>query len=379
MLRVINQNVSGLRYPRNAALTLAFASFGDAFLYPFLPQYVDLMQIPVAWIGVLLSINRFIRIVFNPLILQLFATYGVRKLTIAASIAAIISTVGYGLDWGLVSLVLFRILWGLAFAVLRISSFAYVLEQESVGLSLGISKAIQDAGPCVALWLGPIILETSTVSGTFFLLALFSVPSLLCAISLPDLKCKPGCTATTTFRLPSLLNSMTFVSSFIVEGVLVIVIGLFLSMNNQSSSNIVIMTMAAAYLAYRRICSIFFAPVSGLFADKIGLMRVFNFSILMLIVGLVLLLIGWTTVGLIVIFTFNSVNGTIAPGGASGKESDKLRAIAINASWRDIGAATGTLFGGVILSGSFLFETFTIATFTLMLLLAFRYRKTETK
>src|SRR5688500_15390884 len=133
MLRVIKENISGLKTPLYSSLILSFASFGDAFLYPFLPQYADVMEIPLVWIGVLLSINRFIRILFNPVVIKLFARYGVRAVTISASIVAIISTVGYGLGWGLISLILFRLIWGMAYAILRISTLAYALEHERIG------------------------------------------------------------------------------------------------------------------------------------------------------------------------------------------------------------------------------------------------------
>ena len=99
---------NGLKEPAYAALAITFASFGDAFLYPFLPQYAELMEIPVVWIGILLSINRFVRIVFNPFVTGLFNKHGVRKTTIMAAILAIISTMGYGLGLGLLSLIIFR-------------------------------------------------------------------------------------------------------------------------------------------------------------------------------------------------------------------------------------------------------------------------------
>ena len=199
MLRAIKANLSGLKYPLFSSLTLSFASFGDAFLYPFLPQYGSVMQVPVVWIGVLLSINRFIRILFNPVVVNLFARYGVRSMTIAASVMAIVSTVGYGLGWGLASLIIFRICWGMAYAVLRISTIAYAFEHESVGISLGISRSIQEAGPMLALWLGPILLSYFSPGYTFFLLALISVPSFLYAVSLPELKYIPLVTKRLTF------------------------------------------------------------------------------------------------------------------------------------------------------------------------------------
>ena len=375
MLRVIKQNTTGLKYPVYASLTLSFASFGDAFLYPFLPQYANVMQIPVVWIGIVLSINRFIRIVFNHYVVKLFAIFGVRPVTIAGSVMAVASTVGYGLEWGLISLIAFRLVWGMAFAILRISTLAYAFEHEYIGTSLGVGKSMQEAGPMLALWIGPMLLNYFSAPTTFLLLGLISIPSLLYAISLSDLKYIPMPGKRAVFSLPSLFNSMTFAASFIVEGVLIIVTGVFLAKNNVSLTNLAITSLVAGYLAYRRICFILFSPISGALADRIGFAKLFNFSLLMIIAGLILLLLGWVAVGLIVIFTFNSVNSTMAPGGVSNREEDKIKAVAVNATWRDIGAATGTLTGGLLLSGSFLFEMFAIATFILAGLLFIHFRK----
>lgn len=173
MLRIIRQNSNGLKHPLFASLTLSFASFGDAFLYPFLPQNAEVMQIPVVWIGVLLSINRFIRIAFNGVVIKLFARYGVRTVTIAAAAMAILSTMGYGLGWGLLSLILFRMIWGMAYAILRISTLAYALEHEYIGISLGVSKSVQELGPLLALWLGPLLLNYLSPLNTFSCLPWF--------------------------------------------------------------------------------------------------------------------------------------------------------------------------------------------------------------
>jgi DHA1 family multidrug resistance protein-like MFS transporter len=369
--------IRGLKHPVYASLVLSFASFGDAFLYPFLPQYADVMQVPVVWIGILLSINRFIRIVFGPVIIKLFARYGVRLVTIVAAMMAIASTVGYGLEWGLLSLLICRMVWGMAFAILRISTLAYAFEHAGTGISLGVSKSIQEAGPMLALWLGPMLLHYVSGPNTFLLLALVSTPSLMYAISLPALQYVPVWGIRPVFGIPSLFNQITFAVSFIVEGVLIIVIGSLLATNNEALTTGAITSLAAGYLAYRRICFILFSPVSGVIADRVGLIKVFNFSLLLIVTGLVMLLVGWTTTGLIVIFTFNSVNSTMAPGGASDRVADKIRAVAVNATWRDMGAAIGTLTGVILLTGNFLFETFIIATFILAVVLIIHFRNSQ--
>ena len=368
MLRVIKSNIAGLKYPIYSSLTLSFASFGDAFLYPFLPQYADVMKIPVVWVGVVLSINRFIRILFNPVAVKLFARYGVRNVTIVASVMAIISTLGYGLEWGLLSLIVFRLVWGMAYAILRISTLAYAFEHETIGVSLGIGKSIQEAGPMLALWFGPVLLNYFSPANTFFFLAFISIPSLLHAISLPHLKYIPLSTQKTLSNFPSLLNLMTFGISFVADGMLIVVTGLFLAQHNSSLTLLTITSMAAGYLAYRRVSFILFSPLAGQLAARVGFLKLFNFSFLMIIGGFLLLLAGWVPAALIIVFTFNSIYITISPGAAATLNADKIKAVASNASWWDMGAATGALTGGLLLSRNILFESFMTAIFILAFL-----------
>ena len=368
MLRVIKSNIAGLKYPIYSSLTLSFASFGDAFLYPFLPQYADVMKIPVVWVGVVLSINRFIRILFNPVAIKLFARYGVRNVTIVASVMAIISTLGYGLEWGLLSLIVFRLVWGMAYAILRISTLAYAFEHETIGVSLGIGKSIQEAGPMLALWFGPVLLNYFSPANTFFFLSLISIPSLLHAISLPHLKYIPLSTQRTLSNFPSLLNLMTFGISFVADGMLIVVTGLFLAQHNSSLTLLTITSMAAGYLAYRRVSFILFSPLAGQLAARVGFLKLFNFSFLMIIGGFLLLLAGWVPAALIIVFTFNSIYITISPGAAATLNADKIKAVASNASWWDMGAATGALTGALLLSRNILFESFMTAIFILAFL-----------
>ena len=112
MLRI---NLNTMKAPAFASLALAFASFGDAFLYPFLPVNNSVVGVPVVWIGVLLSINRFVRIISNGWMVHLFAKYGLRTIMILAVIVAIMSTAGYAFANSILIWLLLRICWGTCF------------------------------------------------------------------------------------------------------------------------------------------------------------------------------------------------------------------------------------------------------------------------
>src|SRR3989337_942447 len=90
-----------LKTPAYAALALAFASFGDAFLYAFLPVNNAVAGVPLVWVGILLSVNRFVRIFSNGIMVYLFSIYSLRVIMIGAAILAIGSTLGYGVASGM--------------------------------------------------------------------------------------------------------------------------------------------------------------------------------------------------------------------------------------------------------------------------------------
>jgi MFS family permease len=138
-----------LKAPLYASLSLAFASFGDAFLYPFLPVNSISVGVPVVWIGVLLSINRFVRIISNSWMVHLFSKYGLRLITIIAVLLAITSTAGYAFANTIFLWLIFRVVWGLSFSAMRISTLGYALQHTQQGFVLGLTRGIQESGPMI--------------------------------------------------------------------------------------------------------------------------------------------------------------------------------------------------------------------------------------
>jgi MFS family permease len=366
------KSVSSFQAPIYAALALAFASFGDAFLYPFLPLHGEKLGMSAAWIGILLSINRFARIFTNALIARACATFGFKIITIVAVLVAIISTAGYGFASGIALWILFRISWGLSYSVLRISAISYALDHERQGFALGLSKSVQEAGPMITLIVAPPLLFQLDPNVIFLILSVASVPGLYFAFRLPR-----KFSETTPFsfkryaKIPSAFNLITFCSAVLVEGIVVVTLGvLFLQYNDISVLSASI--LAAGYLGYRRVCLITFSPFGGWVADKYGLEKVFVISLMMVLAGMLVLAAGWIELGAIIVFAFYSVLSALTPGAASSKAKHSLDAVSENATWRDIGAALGTLAGGLLLESNFI-TTFLLAGTLLMTLLFLHY------
>jgi hypothetical protein len=73
----------------------------------------------------------------------------------------------------------------------------------------------------------------------------------------------------------------------------------------------------------------------------------------------------------VIVFTFYSINAAVTPGSATKGDSHSLAAVAENATWRDIGAAVGTLVGGFLISSQYLDTVLAVAIFALIVLLLF--------
>lgn len=338
-----------------AALALAFASFGDAFLYPFLPVNFDEVGVPVIWVGLLLSVNRFVRIVSNTMVVHAFARYGLRAILIGAVVLAITSTLGYGIATSIWMWLMFRVMWGLGFSAMRIGSLGYALQNERQGLALGVSRSLQEIGPMLSLFLAPFLLRYLQINTIFYALAFLSIPALYFALSLPARYDKtPPLKSGWFLSWPSALNSLTLVSAIVIDGIVVVVLGVLYLHYRPDISLTTATTLAAFYLGFRRVCLVVLSPVGGLISDRIGMHRVFNISMAGVVVGLVLVSLGFIGLGATIVFTCYSINSAIAPGSASKSKSHSLAAVAENATWRDIGAAVGTLVGGFLISSPYL-------------------------
>jgi hypothetical protein len=163
----------------------------------------------------------------------------------------------------------------------------------------------------------------------------------------------------------------------VIDGMLVIVLGVVFMRENTSLTFFSAAAMASIYLAYRRICMVVLAPIGGWVADVLGIDVVFNISICFVVTGLVMVACGLIDAGIIVVFTFYAVNVTVTPGAVAKGEAHPLSAVAENATWRDLGAAAGTLGGGFLITSDQLKGILLISIFTLMIFVCIHILRTQ--
>jgi len=161
---------------------VAITLLGDALLYGVLPAHPQDFAVAVWQVGILLSANRFVRIVTNEIAGRLRHTHrNSGRATVQLIIAALVGTAitaGYAVPWGFGWLLLLRLLWGACWSVLRIGGYMTAIEtstSEDRGRNVGIFQAIVRCGQGGGVLAGGLITDLVGLRSAFVLFALVGV------------------------------------------------------------------------------------------------------------------------------------------------------------------------------------------------------------
>jgi MFS family permease len=120
---------------RRALLVVSLATglslFGDTAMYTVLPSHYDLLGLTLANVGILLSVNRFIRVLLNSPMGLLVDKWTRRRVFVPAVFIGGVSTAIYAFFGGFPTLLVGRLLWGLAWSGIWVSGNAIVLDLSS--------------------------------------------------------------------------------------------------------------------------------------------------------------------------------------------------------------------------------------------------------
>ena len=348
MQLITQDKIDGLRPSVYSSLAMAFAGIGDAFLYPFLPIYSKEIGVPAIWIGVLLSINRFVRIFLSPVTTLILEKFHPRQVTIVASYVAMCCTIGYGLDAGVIAWILLRSLWGLCFSALRVSVASFAFHHQHKGLALGLSNGMYEIGPLIALSLGPVIVFYVGIEYTFYVLALLSSMALYFSHKISGNDLVISRKSFTTSRTYSSMNILTFLIAFTAEGLVIIVMTVIIQ-RQFSMEALEAASISSGMLILRRICTLIVSPVGGMIIDWFGSRKILFVSVLCLSTGVVLVVSKFLFTGLILIFVSYPISNAVVTLAAVAGQGNQIRVMNHQTVFKDAGAATGTLFGGFFL------------------------------
>lgn len=162
-----------------AAVT-ALCLVGDSMLYVALPVHWEEFGLTSLWqAGVLLSVNRLVRLPLNPAVSRLYRRISARSGMLLAAALAAATTAGYSLAGSFAALIVLRVLWGLAWTFLRLGAYFTVLttaDDSSQGRAMGMYNGLMRTGSLFGMLLGGVLADTW---GTGLTCAFFASVSVL--------------------------------------------------------------------------------------------------------------------------------------------------------------------------------------------------------
>ena len=336
----------------SSSTLMSLALLGDALIYAILPLYAEDFGLTIPMVGILLAANRIVRIFIYTLISKLVIRFGARALCIIAAIMATVSTYLYGISTGFFPLLCARVLWGIAYAILLLSTLAYAVTKKSeAGTRIGTSQAIQRIGPIISLISGTWLVSIVSPNDVFLILTLPTSISILIALILPKKEEAQQTPKSSSVQLtkPSLLDILFFIQGYAIDGLFAVSITLMLA-ENTSLANAVL--GGGILLAFRHVGEAFAAPLFGRLADRFGALKIFIISATLTVVGLLLIAFNEVVLGAIILLIFRGAIASLGPTIIAQRFDAKeivLDNLARLQSWRDLGAAAGPMVTGFAL------------------------------
>ncbi len=333
---------------RHSAIALALALPSDTCLYLLLPMFASQFGVSLFEVGVLLAANRLIRIVGYGYIARFYARRGDRPTDTMAVIAAATASLGYATLSGVWLLLPFRLLWGLAFAAMNISTLSMATaDPQGASKRNGRSRAIIALGPTLALPAAALLAEQFELGprAIFFVLTPVALIGLFAARRLPSLP--HPVSSQRKLKLPGSLDIWSFLEGFTLDGLFIVGLG-YLGKDLLPGGAVM---AAALLLALRYFCEIVLSPLGGHLAERFGPERLLVTLSLLTTVVLVGFGAGWIFTGAALIVVLRALQiPLIAPIVARRTPGPgRVQALAARAVWRDIGAGTGPMIAGLLL------------------------------
>ena len=260
-----------------------------------------------------------------------------------ATIFAMLTTTVYGFKMDVYLFLILRIVWGLSYSSLRISSLAYASEaSNNKNLMFGLVQSIKTLGAILALFVGAILIKVYSIKISFLVLGCFSILAILVAYHLPEIKKKETTFSFNKTTFFSSINSLTFLISLSIDGILVVTISKLVS--NYSVEELIV--VVSGYLLFRKVCSSLVSVISGWISDVWGVYLVFRIALLFVLLSLFCIGVGYIELGIVIAFLFNSVLVAMLPAVALKEtKNNQLETLTSITTWWDVGAAVGTLTG----------------------------------
>jgi MFS family permease len=366
--------------PRPVALVSAAVALslpGDSLLYAVLPSQAEAVGVPLGLVGVILSANRFIRLLSNPWAGRLCDRLGYARPFTAALLLGAATTALYGPAYGFWLLFCARVLWGVSWSCLRVGGLGTVLEHASAhdrGLLMGFFLGISRLGSLVAVALGGVLTDAIGYRATLLVFAVLS--ALAETISGPDgerrtrhAKAKPHAASSPAFDIPPnapeplshspsghriqrrrllAVNVCGFSNGFVTSGLVTSTLGLLLKTHYGSaitigSLSVGIASLTGLLLSSRWAIDFGLGPYLGHLSDRLGRHRVI---LALLVFASVAAFIPLSLAALVIFISSTALSASLdASLGDLVPAGEQAHTLGRYATFADLGSACGPLLG----------------------------------
>ena len=164
------------------ALITALCLLGDSALYALLPARLDAFAISPTGAGLVLGVNRYIRILSNSGAGWIVQRVGASWPLAFAVLLGAATTLAYGALTGFWFLFIAHALWGVAWSFLRLTGYLAAAETgdpRAVGRHMGVYQSVSRAGSLVAVIAGGILADRIGARDTFLLFGVLTLAALV--------------------------------------------------------------------------------------------------------------------------------------------------------------------------------------------------------
>ena len=364
------------------ALVTAVCLLGDSALYVILPSKLDSFAVSPTAVGLILGINRYIRVLSNTAAGWVFERMGFHGPFLFAIALAAVTTFSYGAFTGFWPLFLAHGAWGISWSLLRLGGYLAVIETGSstnIGRLMGVLYGGARGGSLVAVLLGGVLAdsiggrETFLIFGGLTLLAFALVPfgqvprtlGRRREVATEGVESVGVDTASMATPTPMIMvvNIQIFVFGLIVSGLMVATAGYLLRTIASDGATVIGLSIGVGLLSglllgVRWTGDLGLGVVFGHVSDRIGRSKIILVSMAAVTATLALvaaersLAVVFPAVsvlfiaGTALVVALNASIGQLAP------VEHRASVLSRYATWQDVGSGTGPLVGFLLVTSA---------------------------
>ena len=259
-------------------MATAFSLLGDQALYSVLPVYFEELGLAPIEVGLILSVNRWIRLITNHFAYRMAERFRSDLLFVGALLLGSLTTAMYVFTSLFTVLLAARLIWGLAWSFIRHIGVLEVMRDvpaDVSGRTMGVYNGISRLGSVTGLFGGALLVDLVGFSAALFAIAcasLLAIPMGLKA-RLPD-RPLPSGQSTWESKTPSdarIYAVIGFALGAVGPGLVAATLGAVLADRlGVTVSAVSAATLTGAILAARYVLDSLAAPWLGGLSDRYG-------------------------------------------------------------------------------------------------------------